>query len=102
MITSPFGEEINSIGEYFHGVLLSTPVYLMYSFPVIVGYGTLTSTISDYIASLVAKYTSAKLEIYLSVVFHVLFGLVLLGYSLLAAVLFFLVDRMLARKDIAA
>src|SRR5690606_20553327 len=102
MITSPFGEEINSIGEYFHGVLLSTPVYLMYSFPVILVYGTVTSTISDYIASLIAKYTSVKLEIYLSFVFHVLFGLALLGYSLLPAVLFFLVVRGLARKEIAS
>ena len=102
MITSPFGEEIDSVGEYFHGVLLSTPVYLMYSFPVILVYGTVTSTISDYIASLITKFTSAKLEIYLSFVFHVLFGLVLLGYSLLAAVLFFLIDRVLARKEIAS
>ncbi|MDL4840214.1 hypothetical protein [Aquibacillus rhizosphaerae] len=100
IVPNPFGEEINSIWEYFHGFILSTPIYLLYSIPVIFVYGILTSMISEYIGRLISNYTSKKLEIYISIVLHLLFGLILLWYSLLASFLFFTTDYILSHKNI--
>ncbi|MEH6989703.1 hypothetical protein [Cytobacillus firmus] len=88
----PFAGEVNSAGEYFQGVMLSIPFYLLYSFPVILVYGTVTSAISDYIALFISYKTNKKLEFYISLFLHLLFGLILLGLSLAAAVLFFVTD----------
>src|SRR5699024_4343588 len=76
------------------------PVYLMYSFPVILIYGTATSTISDYLSRLILKDTNKKIRMYISLILHVLFGLVLLWYSLIASLLFFITDYILSRKAI--
>lgn len=100
IIVDPFGGEVNSAGEYFQGVLISIPFYLMYSFPVILVYGTVTSIISDCIALFISNHTSRKLEFYISLLLHLLFGLILLGFSLAAAVLFFVTDNVLKRKQI--
>lgn len=96
----PFAGEVNSAGEYFQGVLLSIPFYLLYSFPVILVYGTVTSVISDCIALFISDKTNKKLEFYISLLLHLLFGLILLGLSLAAAVLFFVTDIVLRRKQI--
>ncbi|MGN7177148.1 hypothetical protein [Paenibacillus sp. FSL R5-0490] len=96
----PFAGEVNSAGEYFQGVMLSIPFYLLYSFPVILVYGTVTSAISDYIALFISYKTNKKLEFYISLFLHLLFGLILLGLSLAAAVLFFVTDIVLRRIQI--
>ncbi|UYG97563.1 hypothetical protein [Cytobacillus firmus] len=96
----PFAGEVNSAGEYFQGVMMSIPFYLLYSFPVILVYGTVTSVISDCIALFISNYTNRKLEFYISLLLHLLFGLILLGLSLAAAVLFFVADIVLRRKQI--
>ncbi|KAF0821054.1 hypothetical protein KIS4809_0581 [Bacillus sp. ZZV12-4809] len=100
IIVDPFGGEVNSAGEYFQGVLLSTPFYLMYSIPIILVYGTVTSIISDCIALFISNHTNRKLEFSISLLLHLLFGLILLGYSLAAALLFFVTDNVLQRKQI--
>ncbi|WP_394582112.1 hypothetical protein [Cytobacillus firmus] len=97
---NPFAGEVNSAGEYFQGVMMSIPFYLLYSFPVILVYGTVTSVISDCIALFISNYTNRKLEFYISLLLHLLFGLILLGLSLAAAVLFFVTDIVLRRKQI--
>ncbi|WP_404357345.1 hypothetical protein LG291_03040 [Cytobacillus firmus] len=97
---NPFAGEVNSAGEYFQGVMMSIPFYLLYSFPVILVYGTVTSVISDCIALFISNYTNRKLEFYISLLLHLLFGLILLGLSLAAAVLFFIADIVLCRKQI--
>ncbi|URM32645.1 hypothetical protein LLY41_20285 [Cytobacillus firmus] len=96
----PFAGEVNSAGEYFQGATMSIPFYLLYSFPVILVYGTVTSLISDYIAIFISNKTNRKLEFYISLFLHLLFGLILLGLSLAAAVLFFVTDNLLRRKQI--
>ncbi|PAE23281.1 hypothetical protein [Bacillus sp. 7894-2] len=96
----PFAGEVNSTGEYFHGVMLSIPFFLLYSFPVILVYGTVTSFISDCIALFISNHTIRRLEFYISLLLHLLFGLSLLGLSLAAAVLFFVTDIVLRRKQI--
>lgn len=82
----PFAGEVNSAGDYFQGVILSIPFYLLYSFPVILVYGTVTSVISDCIVLFFSNHTNRKLEFYISLLLHLLFGLILLGLSLAAAV----------------
>lgn len=96
---NPFGEEFNTLGEYIWGVILSTPFYLMYSFPVILVYGTVTSLVSDLLSNLITRNRYSKLEIYVSAIFHLLFGTILLWISFTAAALYFLTDRILARRE---
>jgi hypothetical protein len=92
------GGKIISLKEYLWYFIVSTPVYLMYSFPVILVYGTITSCMSDFIAKFISKRTLERLEIVYSDIFHILFGLILLWYSLLASILFFIVDLFLKTK----
>ncbi|WP_428912551.1 hypothetical protein [Niallia sp. Krafla_26] len=99
-VPNPFGETISSIPHYLFAMVLSTPVYLMYSFPAILIYGVLTSTISDKVSSFIAtKMKNEKSEIILSGILHVVFGLILLFYSLGASLLFFITDRFLQKKN---
>ena len=94
----PFGSEINSIKEYLWSFTTSVPFYLMFSFPVIFVYGTITSIISDFLSELITKNSIKRLEPYLSAVFHILFGTVLQWVSLGAATLYFLTDRIFRKK----
>lgn len=71
---------------------------MVYSLPVIYIYGIATSLVSDWLASLLAKKKN-KLAIFLTFLFHTIFGLVLLQISLIAAWLFFIIDRLLKRKQ---
>lgn len=71
---------------------------MVYSLPVIYIYGIATSLVSDWLASLLAKKKN-KLVIFLTFLFHTIFGLVLLHISLIAAWLFFIIDRVLNRKQ---
>ncbi|UOQ84724.1 hypothetical protein [Gracilibacillus salinarum] len=98
-VPNPFSE-ITSVGQYFQNVAIAVRVYLMYGFPVILLYATITSTISDYIAHWLAVHTKGNLKIYFSLTFHVLFGLILLWYSLFASILYFITDYVLMKKNI--
>src|SRR5690625_4570575 len=99
-VPDPFGVGISSFGEYIQDFVIAVPAYLMYSFPVILLYGTITSTISDYIANFISNYTKKSPRIYLSFVLHIIFGLILLWYSLLASIIYFITDYILIKKDI--
>ncbi|WP_449623036.1 hypothetical protein [Robertmurraya sp. Marseille-Q9965] len=92
------GEDADTMREYLWGVVSMIPVYLMYSFPVILVYGTVTSIISDYLAGLISKGKLKKRDIYISGLFHLLFGSVLFWFSLLASIIYFIVDRFLVKK----
>lgn len=95
IVPNPFGEEITSLTEYLFLSSLSIPVYILYSFPVILIYGVITSIISDWLANRLPE----KYELYTSASLHILFGLVLLWFSLGAAVLFFIVDRLIMKRS---
>lgn len=97
--TDPFVGEAGSAGEYFQGAIISIPFYLLYSFPVILIYGTLTSAVSDLLAFFISNHTNRKLELYISLILHLLFGSILYGVSLAAAILFFITDYILRRKQ---
>jgi uncharacterized membrane protein HdeD (DUF308 family) len=97
---NPFGENITSIPNYLFSVVSITPLYLMYSFPVILIYGVLTSIVSDKVSKFVStKINNDKYEIIISGILHVVFGLVLLFYSLGASILFFITDRVLQNNN---
>jgi hypothetical protein len=100
ILPDPFGtEHIGSFGEYVANALFLTYIYMMYSFPAILIYGVLTSFISDKIGSIISiKTGKEKAEIIISGALHFLFGLILLWFSLGAATLFFIIDRMLKKR----
>ncbi|WP_164214321.1 hypothetical protein [Virgibacillus sp. YIM 98842] len=100
IVPNPFGENISSITDYLFAFIIATPVYLMYSFPAILIYGVLTSIISDKTNNLISRKTNnGKFEVIISGILHILFGLVLLPYSLGAAILFFITDRLLQKSN---
>lgn len=96
---NPFGEDIQSTGAYLRAFFIAVPAYLMYSFPVILLYGTITSTVSEYIARFILKYTRKNMKLFFSFILHMLFGLVLLWYSLTASLLFFMTDYIISRRN---
>ena len=100
IVPNPFGEDISSIADYLFAFIIATPVYLMYSYPAILIYGVLTSIICDKTSNLIARKTNnGKVEVIISCILHVLFGLILLPYSLGAAILFFVTDRLLKKSN---
>lgn len=98
VMPSPFGDEINSIKDYLWAFIMVTPVYLIYSFPVIFIYGTITSLISDLLAKLIARGKLRRIERWIAAAFHLLFGSILLWISLFASIVYFAVDRFLMKK----
>ncbi|MDM5206077.1 hypothetical protein [Cytobacillus kochii] len=88
---------ISTVGDHSYFIEFLGFV-MMYSLPVIYIYGIATSLVSDWLASLLAKKKN-KLAIILTFLFHTIFGLVLLQISLVAAWLFFVIDRLLKRKQ---
>ncbi|WP_404276898.1 hypothetical protein [Exiguobacterium undae] len=94
----------NLIWQYISSVLISIPVYLMYSFPFILIFGGITSLLSEIISRRMTK--NQKAEFVVSGVLHLAFGssffLIFNPYagllSLAAAFLFFVTDRYLQNK----
>ncbi|USK93156.1 hypothetical protein [Rossellomorea marisflavi] len=68
---NPFEEPITSFWDYASSITLATPAYLLYSFPVILIYGVITSVISDKLASMVRSATNR----YETGTVHLLFGI---------------------------
>lgn len=103
-VPDPTSSPANSIWQYISSVLISIPVYLMYSFPFILIYGGITSLLSEIISRRMTK--NQKAEFVVSSVLHLAFGssffLIFNPYagllSLAAAFLFFVTDRYLQNK----
>ncbi|WP_261134303.1 hypothetical protein [Bacillus sp. Marseille-Q3570] len=93
---NPFGDEnIVSYQNYFYSSISIMPIYMLYSFPCILTYGVITSMISDKIGQLLLKKTDeVNIEIIVSGALHLIFGLVLFWFSLVASILFFIIDRL--------
>lgn len=81
--------------ETISGFLLLCTIYMAYSFPIILTYGVVTSWFSDWVTK---RISSERIQSITSIVLHILFGLVLSWLSLLAAILFFLIDRRLMNR----
>ncbi|SNZ05897.1 hypothetical protein SAMN05421503_1068 [Terribacillus aidingensis] len=93
----PFREEnLSQFSNYLFSSITIMPVYIIYSFPVIILYGIVTSVISEKTGeAIAAKTQDKKAEIIVSGAMHVVFGLILFWFSLGASVLFFITDRIL-------
>ena len=92
------GVEISTVRDYIWQFVESVPIYLMFTVPVILIYGGLTSYISDLIGKWMEKRTNKRVEVLFSLILHMLFGLILLWISFFAALLYFIVDRFLKVK----
>lgn len=103
-VPDPTSSPANSIWQYISSVLISIPVYLMYSFPFILIYGGITSLLSEIISRRMTK--NQKAEFVVSGALHLAFGSVFFlifnpyagTLSLAAAFLFFVTDRHLQNK----
>ncbi|MBH0156317.1 hypothetical protein IHV10_08075 [Fictibacillus sp. 5RED26] len=98
---NPFGDEsFNSVLSYVFASIGIIPVYMMYSFPAILIYGVITSVISDKVGEFIStKSENKNAELIISGALHMIFGLILLWYSLMAAVLYFITDRILRKRN---
>jgi membrane-bound ClpP family serine protease len=96
-----FGDISNSsIHEYFFSSISIIPFYMIYSFPAILIYGVITSIISDKVGDFISiKTKEKKVELIVSGVLHMVFGLILFWLSLGAAMLFFITDRIMKRRE---
>jgi len=99
-LLAPFFYEINvhSPWQYVEMIFVTALGYMLYSLPVILLYGSLASIVSDLLASFLSKNSSVILEYFLSLLFHLMFGLLLLWISLPAALIYFMVDRYLRKR----
>jgi hypothetical protein len=93
LMSNPFGERATHWQGYLTDTIQITPTYMLYSFPVILVYGSLTSLLSDFLATNMAAYTVKRLEFLYAAVFHLGFGVILLWISLIAAIVYFMADR---------
>ena len=82
------------VSDTVKALLMLTATYLTVSYPVIVTYGVLTSIFSDWMA----RRMPMRFEPLASFGLHIAFGLVLLGLSIGAAILFWVIDRCLMYK----
>lgn len=99
IMPNPFGEHVVAEQNYFYSASTIVNIYMMYSLPVILIYGVLTSIIGDKVAEFMSKKSGNKnIEIIVSGILHIVFGLVLLPYSLGASILFFVTDRLLQKQ----
>ena len=100
LLPNPMKEQVVTNQSYWYSATSIIHVYLMYILPVMLMYGVLASIISDKIAEFVSKKNNTgNIEIIVSGVFHILFGLILLPYSVGAALLFFMIDRILKQQN---
>ncbi|ANC77282.1 hypothetical protein ABE65_010900 [Fictibacillus phosphorivorans] len=100
-IPNPFEDEsFDSVLNYVYASIGMIPVYMMYSFPAIVTYGVLTSALSEKVGEFISiKSGNSNAELIISLALHMIFGLILLLFSLGAAVLYFVTDRILKRRN---
>ncbi|MBJ6364331.1 hypothetical protein ACFOQM_24225 [Paenibacillus sp. GCM10012307] len=85
---------------FFTIVMTIIPTYMVYVLPVIFTYGIACSIASDTIGNFISKKSNdRRIGIIVSGSLHIVFGLVLLLFSLIGAVVFFLVDQILVKLD---
>lgn len=100
VMPNPFGEQVVAEQNYLFSSTIIINYYLMFSFPVILLYGVIASIVSDKVAMYVSKKNgNKKMEMIVSGVLHIAFGLVFLPYSLGAAVLFYVTDKLLQHRN---
>ncbi|SDD94754.1 hypothetical protein SAMN04488126_102113 [Bhargavaea beijingensis] len=97
IVPDPFGG--TTPGGFLNAFTLIVPVYLMYSFPVILLFGVPASLLADFLAKrLASRLEKPAAEPVISGVLHAAAGLVALVYGVPAALLGFAADRLLRKR----
>lgn len=100
LVPDPFGGQPSTISTFLSAFSLSVPVYLMYSFPVILLFGVPASLLADFLAEHLVRWAGKQgAEPVVSGILHAAFGYVALGYGVAAALLGYTADRMLRRRS---
>ncbi|KZE36903.1 hypothetical protein AV656_14085 [Bhargavaea cecembensis] len=100
VVPDPFGEFPAAPGGFWNAFTLSVPVYMMYSFPVILLFGVPASLLADFLsARLSRRLKKPTAEPVISGVLHAVFGLVALGSGMAAALIGFTADRLLRKRQ---
>ena len=99
-VPNPFGDQdITTFQGYLFSTVSSASIYILYSFPMILTYGVITSLLSDKISEFITSKADRKQdEIVVSGIMHLIFGLILLWYSLTASILYFITDRIMKTR----
>jgi hypothetical protein len=99
--SNPFGESQPFFSSsYFFDFVSIVPIYMIYILPATLIYGVLASIVSDKLGEFISIKSDEKIaEIIVSGALHVVFGLVLLWYSLGASALFFITDRVIRKGN---
>ncbi|WP_052712082.1 hypothetical protein [Domibacillus indicus] len=93
----PLSAPADAWPAFLQRVANALPVYMMYIMPVMLAYFVLASMISDSIARFLARKQNGQFEGIYALVFHLLFGMILLWLTVLAMLLFFVIDRILQK-----
>ena len=94
MANNPFSS------EFFTELLPGIYVVLTYTFPIVFIYGVLTSFLSDAVAKLATRRIgNGKDELLISGVLHTFFGFPFFYLGMFAALLFFVADKLLERRQ---
>lgn len=93
----PIDSPATSWTNYLQQFANALPVYMMYITPAMIIYFAVTSLISDRAARYAARRKNGRFEIVYSLIFHLIFGLILLWFSLIAMLFFFLIDQLLKK-----
>ncbi|PLT29788.1 hypothetical protein [Peribacillus deserti] len=100
IIPNPYREGFVVGQNYFISTTAIVNLFLMYFFPAVLLYGIATSIFSDLAGQFLSRVSENRLRaVLVSLILHVLFGLVLLPYSLAASILFFTIDKLLRKKN---
>lgn len=102
LLRYPWGEIVTEYQSDIQAFAALFAFYLMFGFPVILIYGVAASIVSDKIANfLYIRSNDRKLEFLVSCSLHLVFGLILFPYSLVASILFFVTDRLLHKRKVS-
>ena len=94
-ITEPF----TSIKDFILNTFMVMPVYILFGLPIILVYGVLSSFLSDALSkSISTKLNNSRFETALSLLFHIIFGLVLGWPIAVIALIFFITDQLLQNR----
>ena len=94
-ITEPF----TSVRDFILNTFMIMPVYILFGLPIILVYGVLSSFLSDKLSrSISTKLNNSRFETALSLLFHIIFGLVLGWQIAVVALIFFITDQILQNR----
>ena len=96
---TPFNEKILSIQQYFSVVIDYIHVYLMYSLPIFLIYGLISSFLCETFVNRAFGGRNKKEQFIFNGLIHLFFGLILGWAGVLASFIYFLIDQWFKKRD---